>query len=84
MAVGGSKDLDTNNMEISTSVCGHSEHIGPEQAIFCPVTTVRLISRGIHNNQVVLTVRKANENDINSATLMCPYETLDDLDANIR
>lgn len=83
MAIGGAKDFDTSNMEISTSVCGHSEHIGPEQAIFCPMTTVRLISNGKHNNQVLLTIRRANENDINIATLICPLEALEELEANI-
>lgn len=71
-------------MELSTAVCGHSELVGPEQAIFCPVTTIRLVSHGNHNNQVVLTIRKANENDIDLATLICPFETLAELEANIR
>ena len=71
MAIGGSKDLDSVNMELSSMVCGHSELIGPEQAIFCDVTTVRLISRGNHNNQVLITVRNVDENDINIATLIC-------------
>lgn len=59
-------------MEMSSSVCGHSEKIGPEQAIMCELTTVRLISYGDHNNQIVLTIRNANENDIEKATLICP------------
>lgn len=84
LAIGGSNSLETSNMELSTAVCGHSEHIGPEQAIFCPVTTIRLVSHGNYNNQVVLTIRKANENDIDIATLICPFETLAELEANIR
>lgn len=59
-------------MELSTTVCGNSEDIGPEQAIFCDLTTIRLISHGSHNNQIVLTIRNAHENDINIASLICP------------
>lgn len=59
-------------MELSTLVCGHTEVIGPDQAIFCDVTTVRLISHGKHNNQVLLSIRNVDENDINIATLICP------------
>lgn len=44
---------------------------GPEQAIFCEVTTVRLISTGKHNNHAIISIRKADENDFNLATLMC-------------
>lgn len=69
--MGGSKDLDTTHMEISSSVCGHTESIGPEQAIMCELTSVRLVSHGDHNNQVVLTIRSADENDIEKATLIC-------------
>lgn len=67
-------------MEISTTVCGHTEKIGPEQAIFCPMTTIRLVSNGKHNNQAVLTVRKATENDIGIATLVCPLEGMEALE----
>lgn len=72
VVVGGSKNFNTANMHISSRVCGHSEQIGPEQAIFCEVTTVRLVSHGNHHNQVILTVRNSDENDINIATLICP------------
>lgn len=72
MEIGGSKDFDTVNMQLSSLVCGHSESIGPEQAIFCDVTTIRLVSHGKHNNQVIATVRNVDENDINIATLICP------------
>ncbi|XP_031623478.1 corticotropin-releasing factor-binding protein isoform X2 [Contarinia nasturtii] len=72
LVIGGSKDLDSVNMQISSNVCGHTEKIGPEQAIFCEVTTVRLVSHGNYNNQLILTVRNADENDINIATLLCP------------
>lgn len=44
---------------------------GPEQAIFCGVTSVRLSSNGHLNNNVIVTIRKADENDLTAATLMC-------------
>lgn len=72
VAVGGSKNFNTANMELSSTVCGHSEEIGPDQAIFCGITSVRLVSHGKHNNQLILTVRNAGEEDIASATLICP------------
>lgn len=106
--IGGSKNLDTTGMELSSSVCGHSDkngndalikmnneknvtrmfeqlnkrfvssspfffsQIGPEQAIMCGVTTVRLVSNGNHNNQARITIRSANVDDIDIATLICP------------
>lgn len=72
MSVGGSTDFNTVNMQLSSTVCGHSEEIGPDQPIFCGITTVRLVSHGNHNNQVILTVRNADEKDIPMATLICP------------
>lgn len=44
---------------------------GPHQAIFCEITTVRLISHGKHNNQVIVRLRKADENDLDIVTLSC-------------
>lgn len=70
--IGGSTDFDTVNMQLSSSVCGHSEKIGPAQGIFCELTTVRLISHGNHNNRVILSIRTADENDLDAATLVCP------------
>lgn len=72
MAIGGWKNFNTINMELSSTVCGHSEEIGPEQAIFCEITVVRLVSHGNHNNQLIVHVRNAEEHDISSATLLCP------------
>jgi hypothetical protein len=46
---------------------------GPEQAIFCGVTTVRLESSGKFNNKVLVGVRQAEENDINLATAVCEF-----------
>lgn len=46
--------------------------IGPEQAIMCGVTTVRLVSNGNHNNEALVTIRSANVEDIDIATLICP------------
>lgn len=58
-------------MQLSYSVCGNSDIAEPEQAIFCEVTTVRLVSHGRQNNQVLLTIRNAEEKDINIAALTC-------------
>lgn len=46
-------------------------YVGPEQAIFCGVTSVRLSSNGKFNNNVVVSIRKADENDLSAATLIC-------------
>lgn len=59
-------------MQIATTICGHSEKIGPNQAIMCELTSVRLVSHGEHNNHVILTIRNADENDIDIASLICP------------
>lgn len=44
---------------------------GPEQAIFCGVTTVRLISTGRYQNHAAVMLRKADETDLDIATLVC-------------
>lgn len=75
MAIGGSKNFNTVNMQVANRVCGHSEEIGPELPVFCEMTTVRLVSHGHHNNQLILTVRNAEANDITSEALICPSET---------
>lgn len=46
-------------------------YLGPEQAIFCGVTTIRLISTGRFQNQASIMIRKAEEHDIDIATLIC-------------
>lgn len=46
--------------------------IGPEQAVMCGVTTVRLVSNGNHNNEALVTIRSADVADIDIATLICP------------
>jgi len=45
--------------------------LGSEQAIFCGVTSVRLSSSGKYNNEAVVSIRAADESDINLATLVC-------------
>ncbi|XP_058443152.1 corticotropin-releasing factor-binding protein [Malaya genurostris] len=69
--IGGSTGLDSSTMDLSSSVCGKSAELGPEQAIFCGTTTARLISSGRYTNQAMIAVRLADENDISLATVLC-------------
>ncbi|XP_055585578.1 corticotropin-releasing factor-binding protein [Uranotaenia lowii] len=69
--IGGSAGLDTSDMDRSSSVCGKSLELGPEQAIFCGTTSARLISSGRFANQAMISVRVADENDIPLATVLC-------------
>jgi Corticotropin-releasing factor binding protein (CRF-BP) len=71
VTIGGSNGLDSHHLTKATAVCGKSELKGPEQAIFCGVTSVRLASSGKYNNKVVVAVRPADENDISLATAVC-------------
>lgn len=71
LEIGGSAGLDTTNMEQASAVCGATAELGPEQAIFCGVTSVRLVSTGRYQNQAAVIVRKADEHDLDIATLMC-------------
>ncbi|XP_030370918.1 corticotropin-releasing factor-binding protein [Scaptodrosophila lebanonensis] len=71
LEIGGSAGLDAGAMELASAVCGASNEPGPEQAIFCGVTNVRLLSTGRYQNQVAVVVRKADEQDLDIATLMC-------------
>lgn len=71
MEIGGSAGLDTNHMELASAVCGASTELGPEQAIYCGVTSVRLVSTGRYQNQAAVILRKADERDLDIATLMC-------------
>ncbi|XP_017874113.1 PREDICTED: corticotropin-releasing factor-binding protein [Drosophila arizonae] len=69
--IGGSAGLDTSSMELASAVCGATTELGPEQAIFCGVTSVRLVSTGRYQNQAAVIVRKADEHDLDIATLLC-------------
>jgi hypothetical protein len=69
--VGGSNGLDSSQMTKSAGVCGTSEIKGPEQAIFCGITSVRLESSGKHKNKAYVSVRQADENDMSLATAVC-------------
>lgn len=72
LIVGGSGGLDSFHMEPSSQVCGNSEEVGPKQAIFCGVTTVKLVSTGRGgDNSALVVLRKADEEDIGEATLIC-------------
>lgn len=71
VTVGGSSGLDSHHLTKATTICGKSELKGPEQAIFCGVTSVRLDSSGNYNNKVIVSLRPAVENDISLATAVC-------------
>ncbi|XP_065089661.1 corticotropin-releasing factor-binding protein isoform X2 [Ochlerotatus camptorhynchus] len=71
LEIGGSSGLDSSNMDKSSTICGKSMEPGPEQAIFCGISTARLISSGRHSNQALVSVRVADENDISLATVLC-------------
>ncbi|XP_026839931.1 corticotropin-releasing factor-binding protein [Drosophila persimilis] len=71
LEIGGSSGLDANGLELASAVCGAGNEPGPEQAIFCGVSTVRLVSTGRYQNQAALILRKADEQDLDIATLMC-------------
>jgi len=71
LEIGGSAGLDITSMEQASAVCGATAELGPEQAIFCGVTSVRLVSTGRYQNQAAVIVRKADEHDLDIATLMC-------------
>ncbi|KAH8382964.1 hypothetical protein KR009_006006, partial [Drosophila setifemur] len=71
LEIGGSAGLDSLAMELASSVCGSSNEPGPEQALFCGVTTVRLVSSGRYQNQAAIILRKAEEQDVEIATLIC-------------
>lgn len=75
LIVGGSGGLDSSAMETASHICGNSDEVGPKQAIFCGVTTVRLqssTSSGSGNNNALIVLRKADlEEDLDLATLIC-------------
>lgn len=71
LEIGGSAGLDNTHMEMASAVCGASTEVGPEQAIYCGVTNVRLVSTGRYQNQAAVILRKADERDLDIATLMC-------------
>lgn len=45
--------------------------VGPEQGIFCGVTSIKLESSGNYANRAVVSIRPADESDIAIATLLC-------------
>jgi hypothetical protein len=71
LEIGGSPGLDSHTLDKSSTVCGKSDQVGPEQAIFCGVTSVRLSSSGAYHNQALIAIRPADENDLNLATVVC-------------
>ncbi|XP_037951690.1 corticotropin-releasing factor-binding protein [Teleopsis dalmanni] len=71
LEIGGTSGLESIAMEKSSEICGFTNEQGPEQAIFCGVTTVRLVSTGRYQNQAAVAIRKAEEIDLEIATLIC-------------
>ena len=78
LVVGGSSGLDSFFMEPSSQICGNSDEVGPKQAIFCGVTTVKLVASGHGDGSggggggsALVVLRKADEEDIGEATLIC-------------
>lgn len=71
VTVGGSNGLDSHHFTKATAICGKTELNGPEQAILCGVTSVRLESSGKFNNKVVVALRQADENDASLVTAIC-------------
>ncbi|XP_055710742.1 corticotropin-releasing factor-binding protein isoform X1 [Phlebotomus papatasi] len=71
LSIGGSAGLDSYSMQRTSSICGHTDKVGPEQAIFCDVTSVRLESSARSNNIALISIRPATENDLDIATLVC-------------
>lgn len=71
VTIGGSAGLESQHLTKSATVCGKTDLKGPEQAIFCGVTSVRLESSGKFKNKVVVSLRPADENDISLATAVC-------------
>lgn len=69
--MGGSAGLESHQLTKASTICGKTDLKGPEQAIFCGVTSVRLESSGKYKNKVVVSLRPADENDINLATAVC-------------
>jgi hypothetical protein len=69
--IGGTSGLDSYNLYKASTVCGKSDVKGPEQAIFCGTTTVRLESSGNYKNKVLVELRQAAESDIELATAVC-------------
>ncbi|GAB0097655.1 Corticotropin-releasing factor-binding protein [Sergentomyia squamirostris] len=71
LSVGGSPGLDSYAMQRTSSLCGHTDKVSPEQAIFCEVTSIRLESSHRGSNIALVSVRPATENDLDIATLVC-------------
>lgn len=82
LEIGGSNGLDSHLMEMASAACGHSVSSSSsssalhhteavEQAIYCGVTTIRLLSSGNYINRAMVSIRPATENDMSIATLVC-------------
>lgn len=77
--IGGTSGLDSTGMEVASSVCGvtpkkqlpNKEIVPDGQAIFCGVTTVRLISSGRLSNEARISMRPADDVDMSIATMVC-------------
>lgn len=73
LQIGGSSGLDTANMMVTDSVCGKTrDSRTAEETIACGITTVRLVSSGNHRNVAQVAIRPAEEEELFSASFMCP------------
>ncbi|XP_040172407.1 corticotropin-releasing factor-binding protein [Anopheles arabiensis] len=73
LEVGGSVGLDPSYQLVRAStICGRSRgRVDLDQTILCGTTSVRLISSGRYSNQAMVTMRMADESDLQLATVIC-------------
>uniref|UniRef100_A0A182P291 Corticotropin-releasing factor-binding protein n=1 Tax=Anopheles epiroticus TaxID=199890 RepID=A0A182P291_9DIPT len=73
LEVGGSSGLDPSYQLVRAStLCGRSRgRMDLDQTILCGTTSVRLISSGRYSNQAMVTMRMADETDLQLATVIC-------------
>jgi len=76
---GGSPELDSSHLSTSETLCGTQSTKGPEQSknltVLCGSSTVRLVSSGKFNNEVVVLVKAATEEDLDfqrNMVITCP------------
>lgn len=69
--IGGSNGLDTSSLQATQSICGSGAPEQIEHVVLCAITSVRLESSGKSNNKVIVSLREADENDLDKATAVC-------------
>jgi len=72
LQIGGSFGLDTTNMMVAGTYCGTVKNLRRlENTIACGTTTVRLVSSGQSANVARVAIRRAEDEDLASASLDC-------------